>query len=130
MKKTIGNLFHDMVVSARNLLTRKKEETNNMNVFPVPDGDTGINMSLTMSGVSNVKEDLTLGEAAEETVVHRLLTLPQEHPEQMQVLQRFLFTAKSTDYKAAALRCGSFLFLMKILAVLFSGTIDFLPPKQ
>lgn len=67
MKKTIGNLFHDMVVSAKNLLTRKKEETNNMNVFPVPDGDTGINMSLTMSGVSNVKEDLTLGEAAEET---------------------------------------------------------------
>ena len=67
MKKTIGNLFHDMVVSAKNLLTRKKEETNNMNVFPVPDGDTGINMSLTMSGVSNVEGDLSLGQAAEET---------------------------------------------------------------
>ena len=67
MKKTIGNLFHDMVVSAKNLLTRKKEETNNMNVFPVPDGDTGINMSLTMSGVSKVEGDLSLGQAAEET---------------------------------------------------------------
>ena len=67
MKKTIGNLFHDMVLSAKNLLTRKKEETNNMNVFPVPDGDTGINMSLTMSGVSNVEEDLSLGQSAEET---------------------------------------------------------------
>ncbi|MBE6656160.1 MAG: DAK2 domain-containing protein [Ruminococcaceae bacterium] len=67
MKKTIGNLFHDMVVSAKNLLTRKKEETNNMNVFPVPDGDTGINMSLTMSTVAGVDENLTLGQAAEET---------------------------------------------------------------
>ncbi|MBE6567695.1 MAG: DAK2 domain-containing protein [Ruminococcaceae bacterium] len=67
MKKTIGNLFHAMVVSAKNLLTRKKEETNNMNVFPVPDGDTGINMSLTMSTVSGVDENLSLGQAAEET---------------------------------------------------------------
>ena len=67
MKKTIGNLFHAMVVSAKNLLTRKKEETNSMNVFPVPDGDTGINMSLTMSTVSGVDENLTLGQAAEET---------------------------------------------------------------
>lgn len=67
MKKTIGNLFHAMVVSAKNLLTRKKEETNNMNVFPVPDGDTGINMSLTMSTISGVDENLTLGQAAEET---------------------------------------------------------------
>ena len=67
MKKTIGKLFHDMVVSAKNLLTRKKEETNNMNVFPVPDGDTGINMSLTMGNVSGVDENLTLGQAAEET---------------------------------------------------------------
>ena len=49
MKKTLGSLFHDMIVSAKNLLTRKKEETNNMNVFPVPDGDTGTNMSLTIS---------------------------------------------------------------------------------
>lgn len=65
--KTIGRLFHDMVVSAKNLLTRKKEETNNMNVFPVPDGDTGINMSLTMSTVGGVDENLTLGQAAEET---------------------------------------------------------------
>jgi len=67
LKKTIGNLFHAMVVSAKNLLTRKKEETNNMNVFPVPDGDTGINMSLTMSTVSGVDENLSLGQAAEET---------------------------------------------------------------
>ncbi len=67
MKRTIGALFHDMMVSAKNLLTRKKEEANNMNVFPVPDGDTGINMSLTMSTVAGVEEDLTIGEVAEET---------------------------------------------------------------
>ncbi len=67
MKRTIGKRFRDMLVSAKNLLTRKKEETNNMNVFPVPDGDTGINMSLTMDNVASVDESLTLGQAAEET---------------------------------------------------------------
>ncbi len=35
---------------------RRKEEVNRLNVFPVPDGDTGTNMSLTIqSVVSNVK---------------------------------------------------------------------------
>lgn len=72
MKKTLGQLFHDMIVSAKNLLTRKKEETNNMNVFPVPDGDTGINMSLTMSTVNSVDESLALGAAAEETASQML----------------------------------------------------------
>lgn len=33
---------------ANNLLNEKKEEVNVLNVFPVPDGDTGTNMSLTM----------------------------------------------------------------------------------
>ena len=71
-KKTIGSLFHAMVVSAKNLLSRKKEEANNMNVFPVPDGDTGINMSLTMSSVASVEEDLTLGQSAEKTAEQML----------------------------------------------------------
>ena len=68
--RSIGKTFRAMVVSAKNALSRKKEETNNMNVFPVPDGDTGINMSLTMSGASDVgeneNENVTLGEAAEQ----------------------------------------------------------------
>ena len=44
-----GDIYRDMVVSAANALENEKEEINNLNVFPVPDGDTGVNMSLTMS---------------------------------------------------------------------------------
>ncbi len=46
-----GNMYRDMVISAACSLENNKETVNNLNVFPVPDGDTGINMSLTMSGV-------------------------------------------------------------------------------
>ncbi len=40
-----------MVISAACCLDNNKDTINSLNVFPVPDGDTGINMSLTMSGV-------------------------------------------------------------------------------
>ena len=43
-----------MVVSGANYLEENKEYVNSLNVFPVPDGDTGTNMSLTMK--SAVKE--------------------------------------------------------------------------
>lgn len=49
--KIVGSIYRDMVVSAACCLDNSKEIINNLNVFPVPDGDTGINMSLTMSGV-------------------------------------------------------------------------------
>lgn len=54
-----------MVMSGAAMLSDRKEEINNLNVFPVPDGDTGINMSLTMSTVGNASEDLPVGECAE-----------------------------------------------------------------
>ena len=47
-----GTLFRDMCISAANALENNKEELNNLNVFPVPDGDTGINMSMTLRTVS------------------------------------------------------------------------------
>ena len=43
-----GISFRDMVISAANALENNKEEINNLNVYPVPDGDTGANMSMTM----------------------------------------------------------------------------------
>ena len=47
------------------MLSDKKEEINNLNVFPVPDGDTGINMSLTMSTVGKAEDSLPVGDCAE-----------------------------------------------------------------
>ncbi len=54
-----------MALSGAALLNNKMEEINNLNVFPVPDGDTGINMSLTMSTVGNTAEGLGVGDAAD-----------------------------------------------------------------
>ncbi len=54
-----------MVLSGAAMLSDRKEEINNLNVFPVPDGDTGINMSLTMSTVGKAEEDLPIGACAD-----------------------------------------------------------------
>lgn len=55
MDKVItGALLRKMVISGANYLEENSEYVNSLNVFPVPDGDTGTNMSLTMK--SSVKE--------------------------------------------------------------------------
>jgi DAK2 domain fusion protein YloV len=41
----------DLITSAASALKTHREEVNRLNVFPVPDGDTGTNMSLTMDAV-------------------------------------------------------------------------------
>ncbi len=41
-------LLQKMIVSGARLLEEQKEFINELNVFPVPDGDTGTNMALTM----------------------------------------------------------------------------------
>jgi uncharacterized protein len=41
----------DLVVAATAALKERREEVNRLNVFPVPDGDTGTNMLLTMDAV-------------------------------------------------------------------------------
>ncbi len=45
-----GFCFYKMLVNASNKLKQQKEFINSLNVFPVPDGDTGTNMSMTFSG--------------------------------------------------------------------------------
>ncbi|MEI6101841.1 MAG: DAK2 domain-containing protein, partial [Eubacteriales bacterium] len=55
MVKLINGIqLRDMIVGAATLLDNHKEALNALNVFPVPDGDTGTNMSLTM--ISAAKE--------------------------------------------------------------------------
>ena len=66
--KTIdGLLLRDMVVAGAALLEKNREAVDALNVFPVPDGDTGTNMSLTMQSATrevNSKEFLRADEAA------------------------------------------------------------------
>ena len=66
-----GKLFRDAVISAANVLQTKKKSVDELNVFPVPDGDTGTNMSMTIGNAAqalrNLPDDVTAGEAAKET---------------------------------------------------------------
>ena len=43
-----GLLLKRMIISGANNLNSRKETVDSLNVFPVPDGDTGTNMSLTV----------------------------------------------------------------------------------
>lgn len=49
-----GLLLKEMIIAGASLLEQNREAIDALNVFPVPDGDTGTNMSLTMK--STVKE--------------------------------------------------------------------------
>ena len=44
-----GNTLRDAIISAANNLANNRKPVDDLNVFPVPDGDTGTNMSMTLS---------------------------------------------------------------------------------
>lgn len=57
LKEIQGKQFQDMIRVAAHRLGRNAEFVNQLNVFPVPDGDTGTNMNLTVkSGAKAVNE--------------------------------------------------------------------------
>ncbi|MDU5504847.1 MAG: DAK2 domain-containing protein [Anaerococcus vaginalis] len=57
MKKIDSKKFKSIIIKAFELLNEKRDVVDSLNVFPVPDGDTGTNMTMTMkSGVDRVKE--------------------------------------------------------------------------
>ena len=61
MQQLVGSDFKKMLIAGARLLENNKEIINAMNTFPVPDGDTGTNMSLTMRSalveVQKAKDD-------------------------------------------------------------------------
>ena len=56
-----GNVYRSMIVSAANNIANLQDEINKLNVFPVPDGDTGTNMSLTMQAGKNAVDNFNGG---------------------------------------------------------------------
>ena len=63
-----ANTLREMVNAGAALLEKNREAVNALNVFPVPDGDTGTNMSMTMlSAVKDInnKDTTAVGELAE-----------------------------------------------------------------
>ncbi|MGD9560301.1 MAG: DAK2 domain-containing protein [Oscillospiraceae bacterium] len=63
-----GKTLRDAIVSGANNIARHRAEVDELNVFPVPDGDTGTNMSMTMGAARDellgLADDCTVGEAA------------------------------------------------------------------
>ncbi len=68
MRQTInGADFRRLAISAAASVEIHKQELNDLNVFPVPDGDTGTNMSMTINAAASdlrKAEDPTLEKAA------------------------------------------------------------------
>lgn len=62
MTKIDGILLKQMIISGANNLYNNYPEVDELNVFPVPDGDTGTNMNLTIS--SGAKEIATRNDAS------------------------------------------------------------------
>ena len=52
-----GKILRDAFISAANSISNSKKKVDELNVFPVPDGDTGTNMSMTLA---NAKKELEL----------------------------------------------------------------------
>ena len=69
MRNTIsGQVFAEMIFCASAALDENRQQLNELNVFPVPDGDTGTNMSLTMSAAAAALRGRTpsaVGDAAD-----------------------------------------------------------------
>lgn len=63
-----GSKFRDALISGANNITAQKQQIDELNVFPVPDGDTGTNMSMTINAaareLSRLSDNCTVAEAA------------------------------------------------------------------
>ncbi|HDC9701777.1 TPA: fatty acid kinase catalytic subunit FakA [Staphylococcus aureus] len=60
ISKINGKLFADMIIQGAQNLSNNADLVDSLNVYPVPDGDTGINMNLTMtSGREEVENNLS-----------------------------------------------------------------------
>lgn len=63
-----GTLFRDAIISAAITIGNRKKEVDELNVYPVPDGDTGTNMSMTIGNsvaeLRRLDNNVTISETA------------------------------------------------------------------
>ena len=66
-----GKLFRDAVISGANNIANNRAAVDELNVFPVPDGDTGTNMSMTIGNalpeLKAAGDGISAGDAAKLT---------------------------------------------------------------
>ena len=54
-----GTYYKNALISGANNIIQQKEEINSLNIFPVPDGDTGTNMSMTFEAAAQALSEST-----------------------------------------------------------------------
>ncbi len=63
-----GRMFRDGIISAANNITNSRQAVDALNIFPVPDGDTGTNMSMTISAaakdIADMPDDSTIADVS------------------------------------------------------------------
>ena len=63
-----GKILRDAIISGANNINNQRSRVDELNVFPVPDGDTGTNMGMTIGAavpeLEALSDDCTVGEAA------------------------------------------------------------------
>ena len=88
MQKTInGAMLKSMFTTSAKLLEINRQAVDALNVFPVPDGDTGTNMSMTLQ--SSVKELLKCQSNKIDEISDALLDGWYEDEELMYILNRY-----------------------------------------
>ena len=64
-------MFKNGIISAANNISNSRQAVDALNIFPVPDGDTGTNMSMTINAaaadIAAMPEDSSLGEVSKRT---------------------------------------------------------------
>ncbi|MDD6187333.1 MAG: DAK2 domain-containing protein [Oscillospiraceae bacterium] len=71
-----GKILRDAVISGANCIINNKSRVDELNVFPVPDGDTGTNMSMTIGAakkeLENLGDDCTVAQVTQITANNML----------------------------------------------------------
>ena len=66
-----GKMLRDAIISGANNIVNNKNTVDELNVFPVPDGDTGTNMSMTIKNalpeLKMMSDDVTVSAVASAT---------------------------------------------------------------
>ena len=73
-----GSYYKNALISGANNIIRQKDEINALNIFPVPDGDTGTNMSMTIEAAAKAlkeSDSLRIDDVASEACQLTLFTI-------------------------------------------------------
>ena len=62
-----GAMLKNAIISGSNNIAKYRKQVNDLNIFPVPDGDTGSNMSMTIGAAADALKQLPETATAAET---------------------------------------------------------------